>query len=56
MSEVCKWKAWDHSFFTSDCDMKWSHDVDSEHPKEFIKYCPKCGKLADIETYTEDED
>lgn len=56
MSDKCKWTAWDHSFFTSDCGMKWLHDVDTEHPKEFIKYCPKCGKIAEIETYTEDED
>lgn len=54
MSETCKWKAWDHSFFTSDCKMSWAHGVDDDHPKEWMKYCPKCGKLAEIETYTEE--
>ena len=55
IKETCKFKAWDANSWISSCNMYLANDIFHDHPKEWMKYCPKCGKLTDIETYTEEE-
>ena len=56
IKETCKWRAWDDSNWQSECKLSWMIDNDSDDPHNYIKYCPKCGKIAEIETYIEDDE